>query len=578
MDKFKNIKRLETLFVLILITIFFIHKFKLIDYGLPFFDQEDENSFLKGTISFLSYFTGIKNEITDPFFGPLINLLLTLKFLFFNEFIVNGISFSEIREKIYNDPSIMILYGRFNSLIITSLSLFLLHLIFKKLKINFYIYFPLLISLSLSIFLLSISLVNGKNSYYLIFFLIQLYFLIKYLVKLEKFDKYSYLIFSVLCSIAWGINYWSSIVSFYGILVLHYKKFKFQKFKYLLNFGLLFLIVGFLPSILMENIFFLDFFSRTNEVNNLSLYSILQNLISKFIFSLQIILNTEFFLIIFISLFIFYIFTKFENKKIVILLAILILEPIIIFSFTGSYFIPELRYFAGIICLIFILSAIIVNDFSKVYNSKLVIGIFLMINLIIIHQKFNTNLKINKIISNNHSFAKFYEKNENINKEILYLIPNLDNRKNLDNLNFYKTLHEKKIIKNKIFQKDNYVSILKKIESKKRNNKKIINKSLIDLNLFNIEIFEIIDYRLFFEEAKKNYNYVSIQENNLKKNELNKFIKSNFKKTKQHYLKNDLYYNDGLRDIIKFLYKGGSEKKLNEFILGNNYAIYDLNQ
>ena len=60
-------------------------------------------------------------------------------------------------------------------------------------------------------------------------------------------------------------------------------------------------------------------------------------------------------------------------------------------------------------------------------------------------------MKINNIINENHSFINFYNKNEVINTKTLYLIPLLDTRKNPDNLGFYKTLHEKKIIKNNMF-------------------------------------------------------------------------------------------------------------------------------
>ena len=122
----------------------------------------------------IKYFTTLtyildkfKSELNDPGVAPFNNLLLTLTFLFFNEFIMSSLSLTEINQKIYNDPSILIIYGRYISLIITTTCIFLLYLIFKKFKINFLIYFPLLISIAFSLFNLPISLVNGKNSYYL---------------------------------------------------------------------------------------------------------------------------------------------------------------------------------------------------------------------------------------------------------------------------------------------------------------------------------------------------------------------------------------------------------------------------
>ena len=72
-------------FCTIFIVLFFTINANIINYGLPFFQQEDENEFLKGTIYYINFITGIKNEQTAPFFGPLINLIITLKFLFINE-------------------------------------------------------------------------------------------------------------------------------------------------------------------------------------------------------------------------------------------------------------------------------------------------------------------------------------------------------------------------------------------------------------------------------------------------------------------------------------------------------------
>ena len=175
-SKLKFFKKVDLILVLTLITIFLVFNKNIIEYGLPFFHQEDEIAFLKGTLSYISFITGIKRELSDPFLGPLINLLLTLKFLFINEIILNLTSISDLKLKIYNDPSILIVYGRYSSLFISSLCLFIVYLIFKKLKINFLIYFPIIISIAFSTFIVSLSLVNGKNSYYLLFFLLQIYF------------------------------------------------------------------------------------------------------------------------------------------------------------------------------------------------------------------------------------------------------------------------------------------------------------------------------------------------------------------------------------------------------------------
>ena len=77
--------------------------------------------------------------------------------------------------------------------------------------------------------LLNVSTIMQKNSAYLLIYLIQLYFFIKYLIKLNKFNFRSYLLFGILASLAWGINYWPAIVSIYAVLSLHFYKFKFSK-------------------------------------------------------------------------------------------------------------------------------------------------------------------------------------------------------------------------------------------------------------------------------------------------------------------------------------------------------------
>jgi len=574
--KIKNLKKIELILVISLICLFFIKQSNILDYGLPFFQQEDEGAFLKSTISFVSFLSGIKSELLDPFFGSLINLLLTLKLLFINELLINSLSLSEIKQKIYNDPSILIIYGRYNSLIVTTLCFFLLHLIFKKLKINFLVYFPLLVSLSLSLFTSTISLVNGKNSFYLFFFLLQLYFLIKYYFQIDKFNKYTYSLFSILASLSWGINYWCSIVSFYGILVLHLKKFKFKNYHYLSYFLLGFIILGLFPSLFFEDYFFLNFFSRGGETESFIIIQFLEKLFTKFLFSFEIILNTEIFMVIYFSLFIFYIFKNLENKKIIILLTILIFEPILIFGIAGDEVVPELRYLSGLICLMYILSALMVKDLSNYYKSKFIIPIFILLNIAIIIDKTVNYVNLNNVISQNHSFINFFEKNKNINQDTLYL--GLDTRKNLKNLDLYKNLHEKKIITNKLFKKDNYQSILKKIDLEKKSNEELKNKKIIDLNVMNINLFDIQNYKIFFEEIEKKYKYVTIQENNDEKfNNLFNYVKSNYHKVDQTFDQKDLNYNNSLRDIFKFLYKGGSAKKLDNFILGNNYSLYKLN-
>tara|TARA_Y200000002_G_scaffold369918_1_gene364665 strand:- start:661 stop:1569 length:909 start_codon:yes stop_codon:yes gene_type:complete len=296
----------------------------------------------------------------------------------------------------------------------------------------------------------------------------------------------------------------------------------------------------------------------------------------KIIYSLKIIINTEKIIYLFIPLFLFYFLKKMKNRNLVLILAILFFEPILIFALAENV-IPQLRYFSGIITLIFILSAIIINDLSKFYKTKTLIILFIIFNFGLIYQKSDLNIKLKNILTDNHSFIKFYEQNKNINQNVLYLIPNLDNRKNLKNLELYKNLHEKNIIHNKLFQKDNYNFILKKIGKQSVNKNSFSREQTRYLNVFNFSLFDIKNYENFFIEVKEKYNYVVIQQNNHNSLELNNYIKDNFNLETILFNDSQIYFNNGIRDIFKYLYNGGAVDKLNKkFILGNNYALYRL--
>ena len=237
----KKYNYLSKIFISILILVFFLINFKQIDYGLPYFLNLDESEFLYTTLTYLNFITNNEIKAAQPIYAPFLNLILILKSVFINEFLIQGLNFSEIKSKIYFNTELFIFYGRIASLTISSLSIFILYLIFKKLKINFFIYITLLLVFSSSLILVDISIVNGKNSYYLLFFLIQLYFFIKYLFKIQKFKISSYILFAILGSIAWGINIWPAFISIYAVLILHSEKFKFNKINYLLLFFIQFI-------------------------------------------------------------------------------------------------------------------------------------------------------------------------------------------------------------------------------------------------------------------------------------------------------------------------------------------------
>ena len=165
-------KNIQKIFFISILIIFFLLNFRNINYALPFFTNSDEIAYLTSSISYISFITNIEYRIIDPIVSPLLNIILILNLAFLNEIILNSLSLMQLKDKIYLNPELLIYYGRISSLIISTISLTILYLIFKKLKINFYVYFSIFISLLFSLFLTDISIVNGKNSYYLLFFLI----------------------------------------------------------------------------------------------------------------------------------------------------------------------------------------------------------------------------------------------------------------------------------------------------------------------------------------------------------------------------------------------------------------------
>ena len=327
----------------------------------------------------------------------------------------------------------------------------------------------------------------------------------------------------------------------------------------------------------MGDIFFLDYFIRTNGAEGAYSNLIFNDIYEKFKLSFSIIFNSEKILSIFLILFIFCLFSKLKNRKIILILSLLFIEPIIILAVGGNEIIPQLRYFSGSICLIFILSALIVKDILEFKNSKIALVLFIIINLYIVLEKSITYIKVNNLVTTNHSFINFFENNKINNSQTLHLISGLDTRKNIKNLILYKKLHEKGIIQNKLFEKDNYNFILKKIEIEKDINPELKNKKTLNLNVFSINIFNIKNFDIFFEEVRKDYKYVSIQENGFESFELYNYIKTNFDIVSANSNKKNRFYNDGLRDVIKFLYNGGAVKQLDNFVLGNNYSLYKLN-
>tara|TARA_B100000902_G_scaffold389484_1_gene436712 strand:- start:265 stop:2079 length:1815 start_codon:yes stop_codon:yes gene_type:complete len=556
--KIKSVfKYLDLFFIIILIVTFFIYRLDLISYGLPFFVNNDETSFQGSTLSSLSFITGYFELNYNPIYAPLINLTLILKSIFINELLINSLSLDQIRSKIYFNPELFLFYGRIASLTITSLSIFVLYLILRKLKINFLIYSILLITLSTSTVMLNVSTIMSKNSSYLLIYLIQLYFLIKYLIKINKFNYSSYYLFGLLASIAWGINYWSAFVSIYAVILLHYKKFKFSKIHFLSIFILVFIIFGPIINYFFVNQSPYDFISASHYAP-FDLKSFIASFSKDFFKSFQIIyLNERNILLLSIIVPFFFLNKSANFKKELIIISFLIFLPIFLFGISDKVM-PQLRYFSGINCVILILTAIVLNDLYRL-NFKYLSMFLLAFNFYFIYENIKQNDKINDVISKDHSFYSF---NDNIKKDkskILYLV-NLNFQESLNQNFYYLKLYNNNLINESTSTKKFLNNIKRKIQKiENTEDIEINNKDLKeDLIYFNYSYFTIKDLKKFFEFIKQDFEYIVIEEsrpfyteNREIQFEIKSYVKKNFLLDHIHF-KNDKIYLRSQQSVIHY--------------------------
>lgn len=574
MVKEKYLNYLSKFFVFLILISFFIINLSNIKFGLPFFYDEDEGAFMKSTLSYLSIITGIKSDLIDPIYGPLINLALILKYLFINEFLINSLNFTEIKSKIYFNPELFIFYGRLASLTITTISIYILYLILRKFNTNHLIIYITLILFSSSLVTVSISLVNGKNSFYLLFFLIQIYFFTKYFLKLDKFNLKSYILFAILGSMGWGINYWTAIISIYAIIILHLKKFGNQNYSNVVFFLIIFIFFGPILNYIFSSEKIIGLIFDSENTDEFSIAYFIKNFFTEFLLSFKIIYNIEKNILTLLIFFPFFLYlSKTNYKDIFLFISVLIFEPIILFSIAEDVT-PQLRYFAGIVCIILILNAIIFNEFIKIFSKKIILSIFFFLNLFFIYNHISIIAEIKYIITKEHNFYQIVKNNE-FKDETLHLL-SASFRKNIENNLLYLDLHEKKLITNKNFEKDNYSEILKKIKKIELSKSYYIEDKLVKDNLifFNDEFFIINNFESFFDHIKSKYRYIVINENN--ENDLHKYIKKNYKKLYSNSDDNKIYYTN-LREILHHyaLAKNHHYSKKN-IVFGNKFRTYKL--
>lgn len=561
-EKENTYKKYKIIAVIGLIISFFLFYIGKISYGLPYFWNPDEIEYQNTLLSVL-YFASDQFVLSyNPIYAPILNVILILNSVFINEVLLNSLSFSEIKSKIYFNPEVFVFYGRLASLIIGSFSLFILYLIFKKFKINFLISFILLITFATSLLMFNVSTIMGKNSSNLLIYLIQIYFFSKYLIKIEKFNSKSYLIFGLLASFAWGVNYWPAFISMYAVLTLHLIKFKFTKINYLIIFSIIFIIFG--PAI---NLFFTDTwpgkFLGYGEVaqGRYGGISYFESMIKRVIISLKVIFFTDknIFLLIAFSPF-FLINRNIKHKKIFLLFSLLFIEPIILFGFTGGI-IPQLRYFGGILSVVVILTAVLSNELYKT-NFKYFILIFLALNIYAISDNLSKIYKSNNIIKK-HTFINFNQNIKIDRSKILYLV-DLNFQESLSQNYYYKDLFNRDLIDNNSRSLKSRKNIEKKIQKiKDADNINLENLDLKENIIYhNYTFFPIEDLKKFFDFIKKDFKYVLIEESfppylsdPILQEKIKKYVKNNFELVNIHQNKNKIFLRNQ-QSVLHYFSKG----------------------
>ncbi len=587
--KQKSYRRyIELTFVLAVTVIFFKYRSNEVSYGLPYFWNRDEIAFQGSVLSSLSILTGYFEKNYNPFYTSVFNLIIILKSIFINEFLINSLSFAQIKSKIYFNTELFVYYGRLGSAITASSTIFCLYLIFKKLKINSIILITLIITFSTSLVLLSVSTIFSKNSSYLLIYLIQLYYLIKYQIKIEKFNFKSYFIFGILASLAWGVNYWTAFVSIYAVFSLHLIKYKLSKINYLLFFLIIFLIFGpFINSSFTNKDAFYWLLTREGSFS-ISLF--LQSAFSDIFAGFRMLFLTEknsLLLILIAPIFLINKYVKFKKEFLIIFL--LIFEPIILFAIAEDI-LPQLRYFAGINSVVLILIGIIFNEFYK-NNYKYFIVIFLIFNFYVIFDNFKKYNEINDMVSKNHSFFNF-NKNIGVNKSKVFYFVDLSFQESLNQNKYYLKLYENNLIKKDDSSRKFNIHIKQKIK-KIQNTKEIIIK---DKNLkegmvyFNYTNNQIENLKSFFEFLKVDFDYVVIEESTpfhlhdaSNQAKIKSYVKENFTLNKVLFDEEKIYLKSQ-QDVINYYantinhynFVDNADNEDLEPVFGLNYGLYKL--
>jgi len=571
--KIKNLRKIPSinLFITILfISLFAIYYSSFLNYGLPYFLNADEGAHLKSVLYYFGFFSSANRNIVEPIFAPFFNFLISGVLIFFYNLFFLKLSIFELENFIFLNPDKLVFFLRATSLITSCFSFFILFLIIKKLKINFLFYLLITVSIFFSPFVLDVSLIAGKNASLLLFFLLQLYLFIKYYLKISSFNIKSYIIFSILASLSWGINYWCATPSIYGVALLHYNKYKFKKFKYLFIFLFIFLIFGIFPNLLLTSdnplIHLFDNTIMENYENSSKINKFYQDIKSTF----YIFFNFEKLLLF--ALIISYIFAKYLTKiekGLIFSIFFLSIEPAILFA-VASYSYPQLRYFGPSIILIHLLIFIILDRAvkSKDFNFKFSIIFYVIIIILFItfFDKIKLTSKYLRVLNNNYNQYEAFNYLKDSEKKTIIITPALY-RENINNLNFFEFLLSNKLIvlNPDADNKNSFEQLIikkNKIEKSSRVNIYPNSKQFI---FFGGEYLIQNEYD-FLNEVSKKFQFILIHAGYT---ELINILKKNYKLEKS-------FENDGAETARGYLSEIRSTKFSNIKKLGPTLYLFKL--
>lgn len=573
-------KKINIIILLLSLGLFFFLLSSEITYGLPFFLNGDEGTFLKSTLYFYGFFTHANQKLIDPITTPLLNFLLSGFIGIFYKIFFTDLLLSEYQNFIFLNPDKFILFSRISSLLVSSGSVIFSYLILKKLKIKSSIFFLFILSISLSPIFIDVAIVGGKNAYLLFFYLVQIYFFLKYLSNPEKFTFKIYILFAILGSIAWGINFWASLPSIYSILFLHYQKYRFKEINKIIFFGFLFCLIGVFPiSIISSHSPFQHLFDSSLIENDHIMYPVKNRFyifFQEIYHAIYLIIITEKFISIIIILLLVYLVKNKKNIenfnlkiKIVLTFIFFIFEPVLLFAI-AEWIYPQFRYFGpSILILNFLFIYLSYIYFTNLKNNKYKIfffSLFMIIFFSSLYTKINIHYKFKESIDKKFIQYQIFDKFSE--KKVIYSLSNLMMRENSETLKLYKELLDQKIIlpgidgdgKNSPEQIEKKISILQKNEKK---NIKPNSKNLIFLG----QEFDIIKKKDLINFLKKNFDIIIIEKDNVALNNIladEKFEKNIFSKSMNIYTG---------RSLLKRILNDSKD----DYIVGPEIYIYNLN-